>query len=90
MSWTATVPIGRREMLRTLAFGMAVAAVPLTLARKTVAAVVAAVDVVVTAAQPLILQGPTTANFGTVTLEQGGQISLQGPVQLNAQSLVKQ
>lgn len=90
MSWTASAPIGRREVLRSLAFGMAIAAVPLTLARKTIAAVVAVADIVVTAAQPLVLQGPTTANFGTVTIAEGGEIVMQGAVQLNVQSLVKQ
>jgi len=90
MSWIATAPLGRRAMLRSLAFGMAVAAVPLTLARKTVAAAVAAMDLVIAAGQTYVLQGPSVANFDTVTLEDGGEIVMQGPVQLNVQTLVKQ
>lgn len=92
MSWLETAPIGRREMLRTLAAGAAVAALPFTLARKTIAAVVAAADLVVSAGQTVVLGGstPTVANFDTVTIQESGQIVMQGPVSLNVQTLVKQ
>ena len=90
MSWLTSAPIGRREMLRGLAFGAAVAAVPMAIVQRSLAAVAAAADLVIAAGQAIVLQGPLVAQYGTITIETGGSLEIQGNVTLSAEELVKQ